>query len=195
MKYLLNYLLVCCLFILSGCANEVIVDQTHIFDEEKQAMSSQYEVTRADIAKNQEERRNLLMKLDRQGVLAFTVGETVTLSVLSDRLFNTNSANINEQGKETLDEIAGLLKTYDKVDVNVAGYMVNFGSVHRDRILSDQQAQKVVKYLWGFNIDTRMMVAKGEGVRHRIASNNTALGRQLNRRIDISFRYYPKQIL
>jgi len=86
--------------------------------------------------------------------------------------------------------------TYSKISVEVAGYanhsaddvMTKFGSLADQR--TERQAVSVEKYLVKRGINSRLIYAVGRGNHKAIAWNGSEAGRRLNRRVEISFRYY-----
>ncbi len=129
--------------------------------------------------------------LKSQGVKIIHLGETVTLVYPSDQLFHYDSANMASSYKKIMQASADLLKTYSTVTVNVAAYSDDIQSGKRKHALTTRQSQVISSYLWSQGINTRMLVAKGYGHKSPIAVNWTGAGRSMNRRVVISFRYYP----
>ena len=124
---------------------------------------------------------------------AYTVGQTVTLDLSSDFLFAYNSSRLTGPAYQSLSVLAGILNTFDTTDITIYAYTDNQGKPTLLKALSGQQAAVVEDVLYRqFHVKTRLMVAQGYGSAHPIASNQSALGRSLNRRIVISFRFYPK---
>ena len=136
-------------------------------------------------------RATLQQTLENNGVQVIRVGETVTLVLSSDIFFNTDSANLSPAAAAMLDVVADYLNQFSIVKVAVSGYTDDAGALKRDEALSTRQAEVVSDYLSSQGVDPRLLVAVGYGQEHTVASNLTAVGRSLNRRIEISFRYLP----
>ncbi len=127
----------------------------------------------------------LIQKLQSEDVGVTTVGQSVAIVLPSDTLFNPSSANINPKYQPILMQIADLLKTYQLVSVQVAGYS-NL-EVPDVKALTEKQAQVIATALWDRGIDSRLVYAVGYANLYPVApSSNPA-----NRRIQISFRFYP----
>ncbi len=130
------------------------------------------------------------------GIKIIKRGETVKLLIPSDDLFAGDSANLMLGYRAILNTVANLIKTYDIVTVKVTGFSDNYipktAPKEKKKALTARQAQVVASYLWSRKINTRIIVAQGKGKKHPIAMNNSPYGQALNRRIQISFRYYPK---
>ena len=103
----------------------------------------------------------------------------------SDVLFAVDSTTLDTGGRSTLDEVAKVLVDHDKTAVVVQGHTDAQGTeVHNDD-LSERRAERVESYLIGRGVDGARIEAVGYGESHPIASNDTAEGRQRNRRVDI----------
>lgn len=141
-------------------------------------------------------RQSYINTLRKHGVQVIRVGETVKLVFRSDLLFNPVSANINPYYRRTLNEAAKLIKTYETVTVKVAAYSDNVRYItdprNHKQALTARQAQVIGKYLYAYGINARLVYAQGYGDKHPTAINATASGRSVNRRIEVSFRFYPK---
>ena len=133
-----------------------------------------------------------IQSLATKGVKVFQVGATMMIILPSDQVFNPGSANLNTDYLSTLDSIANLMSTYDKEDVRVNAYTDNLLTKEMSQALSTRQAQVLTNYLWAKSTDSRLMYANGEGQLSPVAANNTQLGIEQNRRVVISFKFYPK---
>lgn len=142
-------------------------------------------------------RQGYINQLRAAGVRVIVLGETVRLVLPNDRLFNADSANLQSDRSRVLNATARLIRSYDTTDVRVVSYSDNRflsgAPAKRKQALTARQAQVVASYLWSKGIDTRLLYAVGAAQRNAIATNTTARGRDLNRRIEISFHFYPKQ--
>jgi OmpA-OmpF porin, OOP family len=109
----------------------------------------------------------------------------------SDELFAPRSANFTDNAYPFLDRVAGLLPLYEKAVVRVDGFSDDKAKQSFLRLLTSRQAQVVSDYLWPHKLDAAMIYAHGFGHEHPISSNATEAGQEINRRIMISFRYFP----
>jgi OOP family OmpA-OmpF porin len=96
--------------------------------------------------------------------------------------FATGSAEIPAQYHARLDEIAQALID-DRLRVRVVGHTDNTGTPEANLVLSRERAESVCRYLIGRGVPAADLVPDGVGQSQPIASNDTAEGRQLNRRI------------
>jgi outer membrane protein OmpA-like peptidoglycan-associated protein len=78
-----------------------------------------------------------------------------------------------------------VLKEYDKTIIEVLGHTDATGSDAYNQGLSEQRAASVRSYLAAQGIDARRVLSQGFGERHPVASNDSAEGRQSNRRVEL----------
>lgn len=141
-----------------------------------------------------QKRTAYLKQLRGLGAQVIQLGETVKVVLPSDRLFNTDSANV--RNPNMLRALTHYIKTFRTVDIAVDGYsdrrrVVGHPQNYQDA-LTAQQAQVVIDRLWSRGIDTRLLVAEGQGWRNAVAWNGSEAGRRQNRRIEVTFRFYPE---
>ncbi|MES2310264.1 MAG: OmpA family protein [Verrucomicrobiota bacterium] len=107
--------------------------------------------------------------------------------IKGDVLFDVNSSKIKEGATPTLRQVALILMEYSKAKVYVVGYADSTGNSAENLKLSRDRAEAVKTYLLGkFEISSERVIAKGLGEENPVASNQSASGRQLNRRVEIS---------
>lgn len=100
-------------------------------------------------------------------------------------LFDTDSATLQPQSTEQLNNIAAVLKACPAVHLTIGGYTDNTGDPAHNQKLSQDRADSVVAQLETMGIAGNRLVAKGYGDEHPVADNNTPEGRALNRRISM----------
>ncbi|OGO92837.1 MAG: hypothetical protein A3F10_04720 [Coxiella sp. RIFCSPHIGHO2_12_FULL_42_15] len=139
----------------------------------------------------EESRAYYIAELEKNGAQVIQVGEEIRVILRDDTTFIPDSANVRKEARPVLDWTAQLIKTYSKVDVKISGYLDNQGRGTYLAALSTRQAQVIANYLWDKGIDTRLLYAVGYNRLNPVDWNGTALGRSFNRRVEVSFRYYP----
>ena len=105
--------------------------------------------------------------------------------VLKGVNFNTGSADLTEDSKGELNDVAATLKKHSDLKVEVGGYTDNTGSRAFNVSLSQRRAQSVVDYLVSQGVNAANLTAKGYGPANPIADNSTAAGRAENRRVEL----------
>ncbi len=98
--------------------------------------------------------------------------------------FQIGSDVLTRGSFKTLNDIALSLKNFPEVNIQVLGYTDNTGSEATNQVLSNKRAEAVVKYLVGQGIDSNRLLPLGKGTDNPVASNKSAGGRLLNRRVE-----------
>lgn len=137
-----------------------------------------------------------LCLLKRMGVGIVRQGQTWKFVFPSDDLFDNDTAEINIRYKSVLNVAADFMRTYSKKAVTVNAYtnksdddiLTKFGMVSDE--LTQRQAEAVESYLMDHGANARFIYAAGKGSGHPIAWEGSPAGRRLNRRVEVSFRYY-----
>jgi general secretion pathway protein A len=99
--------------------------------------------------------------------------------------FNRNSNDFSDKSYETLAVIAGYLKKDPSATVLIVGYTDNIGSYSYNVNLSSFRANSVKSFLVGQGIDKNRIRATGVGPDNPRAGNDTEIGREMNRRVEI----------
>jgi outer membrane protein OmpA-like peptidoglycan-associated protein len=103
----------------------------------------------------------------------------------NDVLFDVDSAIVGSTGRDTLEQVAGVLGEYKKTAVVVQGHTDSTGSEAHNEQLSNRRANAVEAYLVGRGVDRGRITSVGYGEAYPVASNASESGRQLNRRVDV----------
>jgi len=117
--------------------------------------------------------------------------------ILTDRLlFDSGSADLQSEGLPLLVEIAHLLNLDQTHQILVTGYTDNVpiatAQFPSNWELSTTRAGSVVRFLISQGVDENRLEASGYASLHPVASNATAVGRALNRRVEVLIqRKYP----
>ena len=119
----------------------------------------------------------------------------VYISLADNMLYQTGSYEVNSRAEQTLSKIAKIISDYKDYDVLVEGNTddvpINTSNTKRKNIrnnwdLSCLRAASVVQYLQDhFGVNPKRLTAGGRGEYNPIASNDTELGKQRNRRTQI----------
>jgi len=114
---------------------------------------------------------------------------TVTETQFQNIQFEFNSERLTRDSYPTLDQIAVTLKdSPSSVKVNIAGYTDYIGSDEYNLKLSVRRASSVKNYLITKQIPSSRIIIKGYGKENPIATNETAEGRQKNRRVEFQIK-------
>jgi OmpA-OmpF porin, OOP family len=104
---------------------------------------------------------------------------------LGDILFGVDQADLKPGAMQNLYRLVTFLKQYPDRGVLVEGYTDSTGSEAYNMTLSDKRAQSVQSFLVQNGVDAKRILARGYGKAYPIAPNDTAEGRQRNRRVGI----------
>ena len=104
---------------------------------------------------------------------------------LGDVLFDTNKAQLKSGSTRSLQKLADFLKQYPQRKARIEGYTDSTGGADYNQALSDRRAKAVRTSLVDMGISNDRIATQGYGEESPVASNDTAAGRQLNRRVEI----------
>lgn len=100
-------------------------------------------------------------------------------------LFDTNSDVIKPHSTPTLEEITSMLKEHADLKLAIEGHTDNVGDAAANQSLSEKRAAAVKAYLVGKGIDSSRLESRGLGATKPKTGNDTAEGRQTNRRVEL----------
>jgi outer membrane protein OmpA-like peptidoglycan-associated protein len=104
---------------------------------------------------------------------------------LGDVLFTTGKADLKPGATGSLNKLAAFLDKYPDRSVAIQGYTDSVGSEDYNQGLSERRAESVKSYLTGQGIGSIRLVASGKGRNDPVADNDSAAGRQQNRRVEV----------
>jgi outer membrane protein OmpA-like peptidoglycan-associated protein len=133
------------------------------------------------------DREELRAKLLKQFNLIFATRDTARGLIvnLSDVLFDTGKSTLLPGAREKLAKISGIVLAYPDLRLAIEGNTDSVGSDAMNQTLSEQRAGSVRDYLVQEKVPAESMTSKGFGKTQPVASNDTAEGRQQNRRVEL----------
>ena len=114
-----------------------------------------------------------------------TPGGDAILVNLPDVTFAVNSTEISPGFRASLDQVAQSMLRYPNSLIDVMGHTDSTGSDAYNLDLSRRRAEAVAGYLVSRGVPRSRIATIGYGEQYPIASNDTAQGRALNRRVEI----------
>ena len=100
--------------------------------------------------------------------------------------FDTGSDRIRPESTPTLKEIGAMLKDHPDLKLTIEGHTDNVGAAAANQALSEKRAAAVRQLLIdSYQVDGARLVARGLGATKPAAGNDTAEGRQQNRRVEL----------
>lgn len=109
------------------------------------------------------------------------IGSTIALRNI---FFDTGKSTLRSESNTELNRLVKLLKDVPSLKIEISGHTDNTGSAKLNLDLSKDRAGAVVNYLKSHGIAASRLTSVGYGASKPIASNNTADGRQQNRRTE-----------
>ncbi|WP_417882945.1 OmpA family protein [Vibrio rumoiensis] len=113
--------------------------------------------------------------------------EPVPAVTLSKGAFEHDSTELTPEAQSSLDQVVTHLKASPETRVDVIGYTDSTGSAAYNQKLSEKRAQSASNYLESQGIDESRVTTIGKGEEDPIADNNTAEGREQNRRVEVLY--------
>jgi outer membrane protein OmpA-like peptidoglycan-associated protein len=161
-----------------------------------QAAQAQEAQQQADAARQQAEQARQQAENEKSEVRARLLGQLNQVLATKDTakglivnmpdvLFQTGKADLAGETREQLAKIAGILIAYPDIKVAIDGYTDSTGSLQFNEQLSQQRADAVRSYLASQGVNSGSITSQGFGPSDPVASNDTASGRQQNRRVEL----------
>jgi len=124
-----------------------------------------------------------------QGVdVTRTAPGELKVTVKNEVLFDFDSSALRSASRQSLRDMAGVFEKYPNTTLSVEGHTDSIGSASYNKRLSVRRANSVANYLEAIGVDGSRLDTIGYGESDPRASNSTAHGRQLNRRVEIHVR-------
>lgn len=103
----------------------------------------------------------------------------------SEVLFDTGKFDLKPDATSTLEALAALLAQRSASSVVIEGHTDSAGSRQSNQLLSENRASAVRQWLVAHGIPASRITTKGFGSTAPVATNETAEGRQKNRRVEV----------
>src|SRR6478752_1696101 len=155
----------------------VEADKARKAAEESDRLRQQAEKEKADL------RAQLLQQLNT--ILATRDTARGLIANMSDVLFKTGSFELLSGARERLAKVSGIVIAHPGLHLEVEGHTDSVGTEEYNQQLSEKRAGAVRDYLVQQGIPGDTIVARGLGKTQPVASNDTAEGRQQNRRVEL----------
>ena len=126
------------------------------------------------------------MQNDIAGAKIERVGEGIKITFDSGILFAVNSSVLQSQAKLNIDKLSVILNKYPDTNILVTGHTDSDGSEPFNQTLSEQRAKSVSDYMLSRGIPTARLSITGLGEKDPVATNDTAIGKKQNRRVEIA---------
>ena len=126
------------------------------------------------------------MQRDIEGAEIQRIGEGIKITFDSGILYDIDKSDLRPASKESLTKLAKILNKYPDTNILIEGHTDNTGTDDHNMTLSKDRAQSVSSYLAALDVKSARFSISGHGESQPIVTNDTAEGRQKNRRVDIA---------
>jgi outer membrane protein OmpA-like peptidoglycan-associated protein len=167
-------------------ARTLEADRAH---RDAQSARADADSARADAASARDEvaaSRAARLELERQ-IAELNARETDRglVVTLGDLLFATGKSDLTGGARPNLDKLAAFLGEYPDRTVLIEGHTDSVGREESNYFLSQRRADSVKSYLVSRGVQANRLTTAGLGQGSPVASNDTATGRQQNRRVEV----------
>ena len=114
------------------------------------------------------------------------VGEGIQLTFASSMLYDINSDVVLPEAATNLRNLAASLAKYPDTDVLIVGHTDATGTADYNQGLSQRRATSAANYLMAQGVNSSRVRTAGRGEMEPVATNDTELGRQANRRVEVA---------
>jgi outer membrane protein OmpA-like peptidoglycan-associated protein len=161
-------------------ARQTAIDQQHVAEAQTQKAlqaAAQAENEKAQL------RAQLLEQLN--SILQTRDSARGLIINMSDVLFDTGSTTLKPGAREKLAKISGILLAHKGLTLQIEGHTDSVGTDDFNQQLSERRSDSVRDFLAEQGVAGSTMSARGFGKTQPVASNDTAEGRQRNRRVEL----------
>jgi outer membrane protein OmpA-like peptidoglycan-associated protein len=154
---------------------------------EKQAAQAEIDKARQATEQAKREQQELRSQLVLQFNKILETRDTARGLIvnMSDVLFDTAKYTLKPGAREKLAKISGIVLAHPGLTLTVEGHTDSVGSEDYNQTLSENRAKAVRDYLVGQDVPSTTITAQGFGESRPVATNDTAAGRQQNRRVEL----------
>ena len=112
-------------------------------------------------------------------------GNLLAITLQGDVTFDTNSATVNPGLLSEIDRISQIMIQYPQTRIRVEGHTDSTGKLAYNQQLSLRRADAVKNLLVQRGVAPSRISSTGYGPSQPVATNDTAVGRRMNRRVEI----------
>jgi outer membrane protein OmpA-like peptidoglycan-associated protein len=123
---------------------------------------------------------------DLEGARVERVGEGIKITFPSGILFDVDKSAVRPEGRANLTDLARILNKYEDTDILIEGHTDSTGPEDYNMDLSIRRGQSVSSFMATQDVMPTRFTVVGYGETQPVADNETAEGRQANRRVEIA---------
>lgn len=121
-----------------------------------------------------------------KGARVERVGEGIQVTFDSGLLYDFDSDVVRPEARTNLHELALSLEKHSGSNLLIIGHTDQLGSEEYNQRLSERRANAAASYLISQGVSGSRIATRGLGETEPVASNETELGRQTNRRVEVA---------
>jgi outer membrane protein OmpA-like peptidoglycan-associated protein len=114
------------------------------------------------------------------------VGEGIKVTFDSGILFDFDSSALRSNAERDLEEFAQSMKDFQDTKILIVGHTDSKGSEEYNMGLSQRRAESAADFLMEQGLSSSRLRTVGKGEKEPVATNETAEGRQQNRRVEVA---------
>ena len=160
------------------------VSQRQADAAQRQSAASQQQASAAQQAAADAQQRALALEGQLRDLDAKKTARGMVITV-GDVLFDSGRAELKSGGMRNMDKLVSFLKEYPQRKAVVEGFTDSVGSDQMNQELSARRADAVRTALVSRGVDGGRIGTQGYGESFPVAGNDSAGGRQMNRRVEI----------
>jgi outer membrane protein OmpA-like peptidoglycan-associated protein len=126
------------------------------------------------------------LQADLKDATVTRVGEGIKITFKSGILYDIDSDKLKPAAQTNIQELAKTLNKYKDTNILIEGHTDSTGTADHNQALSDRRAASVSNYLTALQVLPERLSTVGYGFNQPVASNSTAHGRELNRRVEVA---------
>lgn len=150
----------------------------------RQADAAQTQAAAAQMQANDAQARSQQLAAQIKALNATKTDRGLVVT-LGDVLFDTNQAQLKVGGQRSVDKLVAFLKDYPQRKALIEGFTDSIGGADMNQALSGRRAEAVRMALLDQGVAGNRITTRGYGEAYPVAGNETAGGRQANRRVEI----------
>ena len=164
--------------------SDALVARAENAEQKVIAGQAQANADAAQVASNAS--RQQALELQRQlEILQARPTDRGLVLTLGDTLFATGKSELKSGATVNLDRLTAFMNEYPQRTASIEGYTDSMGSDEMNQSLSQRRADAVKGYLVGQGVSSTRLSASGRGESSPVADNESATGRQQNRRVEV----------
>ncbi len=148
------------------------------------ADAAQQAASTAQLAASNAEQQAIELKRQLEVLQARPTDRGLVLT-LGDTLFATGKSELKSGATANLDRVMAFMNQYPARTAAIEGFTDSMGSDEFNQELSQRRADSVRNYLVGRGVGATRLTAAGRGESAPVADNDSAAGRQQNRRVEV----------